>query len=228
MLEARVLQPLQAKCRQSKCQHREDVLPKMSCCLAKCWPAPLRREHGVGFGCPLRAPTRTSPPCCCWRTPLVMCTYRIVYSAIAKAALRRGSVLHIAAPGIWLLNCLRNSLLNVKGTHSLVTTWEWRKCLLIICMLFQDFFFLFYIVCNIGKAIFNLLSDICMQAELNAHKVTFIERILILQKKHAWKSTAEAKVDWTAIKPTHPCFYKQYFRQQRWKKFSLQLYTETF
>jgi len=37
--------------------------------------------------------------------------------------------------------------------------------------------------CNIGKPIFNLLSDIRMKAELNACKVTFIKMILILHNR---------------------------------------------
>jgi len=36
---------------------------------------------------------------------------------------------------------------------------------------------------NTNKAIFNLPSDICMQAEVNAHKVTFMKRVLILQNR---------------------------------------------
>lgn len=111
-----------------------------------------------------------------------MQTYCIVYSAVVKAALRRGSVLHSAAPGIRLLNCLRNSLLNVERiTHSPDKSRVQKIFASILYAILRIFFF--HSACNIGKAILNLLSDICMQAELNAHKVTFIKRILILQNR---------------------------------------------
>lgn len=67
-----------------------------------------------------------------------------------------------------------------------------RVCLLQLQSSYSCYYFLSYFkiyVCiykaasNTSKAIFNLPSDTCMQAEVNAYRVTFIKRILILQNR---------------------------------------------
>lgn len=58
----------------------------------------------MALAVPRELPPELLPLAACWCGPLAMCTPHIVCSAVGKASCTRGSVLHRASPGIWLLN----------------------------------------------------------------------------------------------------------------------------
>lgn len=78
------------------------------------WGGHMDHMQDVALAVPRELPSQLLPLAASWCASLATRTSHIVYSAVVKAAFRRGCALRSAGPGIWLLNSLRSSLLNME------------------------------------------------------------------------------------------------------------------